>query len=335
MTTDLADAIDATAAEIGFSGVVSVAEDGRTVVAAAYGLADRAHEVANTLTTRFAIASGTKGFTALTVLRLVESGLADLSTTARSILGDDLPLVDDGVTIEHLLAHRSGIGDFLDEEEFEVDDYVLTVPLHTLDTSEAWIPVLDGHPMVSAPDARFAYNNGGYVLLALIAERISNIPFPALVDELVVMPAGLTATGFARSDTPVPGLAVGYVDDLATDRTNVLHLPVLGLGDGGLSSTVADVEQFWRALFAADICTAATVTDITRPRADAAADERYGMGFWLPVEGGVMLTGYDAGISFQSWHDPTTRATWTVMSNTTNGAWPVAKLLGARLGGPR
>src|SRR3954467_6392876 len=142
MTDDLADAIAAVAVESDFSGVVSVAEGDATIVAAAYGLAERAHAVANTVTTRFAIASGTKAFTALTVMRLVESGLVDFTTTARSVLGDDLPLVDDAVTVEQLLAHRSGIGDFFDEEEVEVEDHVLAVPLHTLETTEAWLPVL-------------------------------------------------------------------------------------------------------------------------------------------------------------------------------------------------
>ena len=49
-------------------------------------------------------------------MSLVEDGTLDLETTARSVLGDDLPLIDDDVTIEHLLAHRSGIGDYLDED---------------------------------------------------------------------------------------------------------------------------------------------------------------------------------------------------------------------------
>ena len=49
------------------------------------------------------------------------------------MLGTDLPLIGDDVTIEHLLAHRSGIGDYLDEGAgHEVTDYVLTVPPHEL-----------------------------------------------------------------------------------------------------------------------------------------------------------------------------------------------------------
>ncbi len=333
MTEDLAAVIDAVATETGFTGVVSVSEGDATAFAVAYGLADRAGGVAFTVDTRCAIASGTKGVTALTVMRLVESGLLDLHTTARSVLDADLPLVDDRVTVEHLLAHRSGIGDFLDEAQGEVADYVLTVPLHTLDTLEAWLPVLDGHPQVSAPGDRFQYNNGGYVLLALIAERVSNVPFPALVDELVLMPAGMTETTFPRSDTPEPGLAVGYVDELAPDRTNVLHLPAVGAGDGGLATTLADVDRFWRALFAGDICSEASVAAMTRPYdADAAPEDRYGMGFWLPVDGGVMLEGCDVGISFRSACDPETGRTWTVIGNSADGAFPIAKLLAPRVG---
>ena len=60
--------------------------------------------------------AATKSLTALAVVSLIEDGLLELSTTARSVLGSDLPLIDDGVTIEHLLAHRSGIGDYLDED---------------------------------------------------------------------------------------------------------------------------------------------------------------------------------------------------------------------------
>ena len=96
--------------------VVSVDRAGRTEFAQAYGLADRAHQVPNTLGTQFGIASGTKGLTALTVASLISDDVLALGTTARSVLGTDLPLIGNDVTVEHLLAHRSGIGDYFDEE---------------------------------------------------------------------------------------------------------------------------------------------------------------------------------------------------------------------------
>ena len=112
----LASRIDGVAAGNAFSGVVRVDRGGEIEFAQAYGWAHRGHGIANTLDTQFAIASGAKGLTALTVVSLVEEGLLELATRARSVLGEDLPLIDDGVTVEHLLAHRSGIGDYLDEE---------------------------------------------------------------------------------------------------------------------------------------------------------------------------------------------------------------------------
>src|SRR6476619_6498345 len=104
----LADEIDALAAE-GFSGVVRVDRGGETAFAKAYGLADRAHAIPNRVDTQFGIASGSKGLTALTVVSLVADGALELTTTARSVLGKDVALVGEGVTVEHLLAQGSGI----------------------------------------------------------------------------------------------------------------------------------------------------------------------------------------------------------------------------------
>ena len=108
--------IDAITAAKRFLGRGERRSCGETELAKAYGLADRRHEIANTLDTQFGIASGAKGFTALTVVRLIQEGALELTTTARSVLGPDLPLIDDDVTVEHLLSHRSGIGDYLDED---------------------------------------------------------------------------------------------------------------------------------------------------------------------------------------------------------------------------
>jgi len=121
--------VDRIAAETRFSGVVWVDRGGDVQLAKAYGLAHRGHKVANAVDTQFGIASGTKGLTALTVVSLIEEGRLKMTTTARSVLGEDLPLIDDQVTVEHLLAHRSGIGDYFDEEiDRPITDYVLASP---------------------------------------------------------------------------------------------------------------------------------------------------------------------------------------------------------------
>jgi CubicO group peptidase (beta-lactamase class C family) len=327
------DAVESLARETRFSGVIRVDQGDETVLASAYGLAHRRYAVPNTLETQFAIASGAKGLTALTVASLIEDGLLQLSTTARSLLGDDLPLIGDDVTIEHLLSHRSGIGDYLDEDAgHDIDEYLMPVPVHELATTEAYLAVLDGHEAKFAPGTDFSYCNGGYVVLALIAERASATLFHELVRQRVCEPAGMKDTAFLRSDELPRSAATGYLSVDESSRTNVFHLPVRGSGDGGIYSTAADLNSFWTALFAGRIVPSERVGELMRPHSVASDSRRYGLGFWLDAESEVvMLEGYDAGVSFRSVHDPTRRITHTVISNTSEGAWPVTCLLAERL----
>jgi CubicO group peptidase (beta-lactamase class C family) len=330
----LLDSIMTLAAETSFSGVVRVDRAGETLAAAAFGLADRGREIPNTVDMQFALASGAKGFTALVVMSLVEDGVLSLNTTARTFLGEDLPLIDDAVTVEQLLAHRSGIGDYLDEDTMaDVTTYVMPVPVYQLETTEDYLPLLDGHAQVSAPGEKFAYNNGGFVVLALIAERASGKPFHLLVQERVCQPAVMGDTRYLRSDELSGDAAFGY---LWTDRprTNVFHLPVLGTGDGGIYSTGADLARFWEALFAGRIVSAETLAEMVRPRSNWPEEERrYGLGFHLHATTDVVwIEGYDAGVSFTSTYERHRRITATAISNTSEGVWPMVKLLDRELG---
>ena len=327
--------LDAIAAREAFSGVVRVDGPDRSTLAKAYGLADRGHRVPNEVGTQFAIASGTKGLTALAVVSLIEDGVFDLSTTARSVLGRDLPLIGDDVTVEHLLSHRSGIGDYLDEEAgLELDDYLMPVPVQELATTEQYLAVLGGHPRKFAPGERFAYCNGGYVVLALIAERASGLPFHDLVRRRVCEPAGMSDTAFLRSDELPGRAALGYLTTDGASRTNVFHLPVRGNGDGGIYTTVADISALWSAFLAGRIVQLDRVGEMLRARSEVPSKSaRYGLGFWLHAStDAVMLEGCDAGVSFRTVHDPGSGVTHTVISNTSDGAWPFARYLVDRLG---
>ncbi|MEP7026803.1 MAG: serine hydrolase domain-containing protein [Actinomycetota bacterium] len=326
----LAEPVGSLAGRTAFAGVVSVDRAGAIEFTQAHGLADRANQIPNTAGTRFGIASGTKGLTALAVVSLINDGALALSSTARSVLGADLPLISAGVTVEQLLAHRSGIGDYVDEEASgDISDYVLTVPGHELATTEQYLAVLDGHPAKFAPGERFSYCNAGYVVLALIAERVSGVPFHELVRERVCGAAGMDHTEFLRSDELPGGTALGYLDAAGRSRTNVFHLPVRGNGDGGIYSTVTDISALWSSLSAARILPAPWVTEMVRARSNVPSESmRYGLGFWLHPSGGtVILEGFDAGVSFRSVHDPQSKLTHTVISNSSDGAWPITRLL--------
>lgn len=131
-------------------------------------------------------------------------------------------------------------------------------------------------------------------------------------------------TLFLRSDELPGRAAVGYLDAEGL-RTNVLHLPVRGSGDGGIYSTAADVHTLWAALFAGQIVSSQWVTEMLRPHSvDAEQRMRYGLGFWLQEsQDTVILEGSDAGVSFRTAHDPTRQITYTMLSNTSRGASPM------------
>ncbi len=320
--------LDEAAARHGFSGAVRIERAGQLELERVYGLRDRAHGLPVGADTQFGLASGTKGLTGLTMVSLVAEGRLELETPARSLLGQDLPLIDDRVTIEHLLSHRSGIGDYLDEDsdDYDINGYLMPVPVHSLATTSDYLSVLDGHPQVAAPGATFAYNNGAFVVLALLAERATGQPFDELVVERVCDPAGLVDTRFLRLDELPARAAVGYLSE--SPRTNVLHLPVRGSGDGGIYSTLQDVSRLWSALFAGRILPQGWLDEVCRPRHAPTADSLgYGLGLWLHQDGMVELHGYDAGVCFRSIHSPATSSTWTVLSNTSGGSYPIEQIL--------
>lgn len=312
--------------QLSFSGVALVQRDDERIVAVASGMADRANGRPIGVDTRFATASVTKGFTALTAASMIEDGLLALDTPLHEVTGAALPHVDPGVTIEHLLGHTSGVGDYLDEEQLgDIDDMPLDIPAHELDGPEAYLPLHDAVRQVSPPGERFAYNNGGYVMLALAIERAGGGSYHDEVRRRVFERAGMTNTDFERSDRLPADTALGY---LADGRTNVFHLPVIGTGDGGAYTTAPDMIRFWQALLDGAIVPPEVVDVMTTPRHPGPGDDHYGLGFWLAADGtSVFLEGMDAGVSMRTGiHRPSGRS-FCAVANNSSDAWPVARII--------
>lgn len=317
------------------SGVALVHHQGVPVLEHAMGFASRAEGRRISLETRMATASVTKGFTALATVSMIEDGLFDFDTRLVELIGDDLPVIDERVTIEHLLGHTSGVGDYLDEHAVESpDDYVLDVPVHTLLGPEDYVPLLNRCHQVETPGHRFRYNNSGYLILALAIERSGEYSYHDEVRARVFGPADMHSTDFLRSDRLPTSTALGYLRD---GRTNVLHLPVIGTGDGGAYTTAPDMIRFWAALFDGRIVTHSIVEKMTTIRDPYFAEARptddvYGLGFWIaPGRTTVVLEGEDAGVSVRSGADAISGVSFCLIANNSTDVWPIASVLDKHL----
>ena len=138
-------------------------------------------------------------------------------------------------------------------------------------------------------------------------------------------------TAFLRSDELPGRRRAGY---LAVDglRTNVLHLPVRGCGDGGFYSTLPTSAPSGTRSSPDGSCRrrrwprwcVPAATGRRSPSATASASTSHATG------DAVWLEGYDAGVSFISLHQPSAGITYTVISNWSDGAWPIVRLLDER-----
>jgi CubicO group peptidase (beta-lactamase class C family) len=331
MSDELRELVASLAAAQGFSGAVQLTLDGSELLAEAFGEADRSAGIRNAVETRFGIASGTKFATALAAGALIDDGVLALEDRLVDVLSTPLPGVSAAVTIGHLLTHTSGVYDYLDEDMIgDPEQFELPIAPSKLLTPRDYLPMLLAGPSKFEPGARFSYSNSGYVLLGLALEEVARSSFHALVEERVLRPCRMTDSGFFRFDRLPPRAASGYVEiGNGNWRTNVNSLPIVGGPDGGMFATVADVDRLWRGFFAAEVLSPELTSVFMRKAATDAARPHsyYAHGHWIHDDGIRSihyLVGQDAGVSFRS-NAYASGTIATVVSNTTNGAWPMVR----------
>ncbi len=333
MPADLTALVTELAHQHDFSGAVRITVDREPVVSAAFGLANRTHHIRNTVDTRFAIASGTKLLTALGIGALIDEGTLALDTRLHDAVSFDLSGIAEHVTIAHLLSHTSGVYDYYDEELIDetagFDTFELPIAPHKLLRPMDYHPMVVGGAMKFAPGERFSYSNGGYVILGMVIEELAG-DYHSFIQSRVLERAGMDASGFFRFDRLPEHTASGYVDTDNGWRSNIYILPIIGGPDGGAYVTVADMEALWRAFLAKEILSPDLTHTFARNLVHCEGVKYYGYGLWLrqvPEQPVVLyIEGCDAGVSFQSsCYGEGTIA--TVASNTTDGAWPLAKAI--------
>jgi len=224
-----------------FSGVVRVTKANRVVYENAFGLADRALGVQNTLQTKFQIASLSKPITAAAILLLVQEGKLTLDDKlAKFVPG--FPN-SDHITIEELLTHYSGLGDASAQPDYNEWS---RFPQTTAALVERAKKVL----RQSEPGTTYFYSNSNYHILAFMIEKVSGQSYGDFLEEKIFKPSGMANTAHrAKNETIVPNFADGYTPVSANGFERATYLDWTSkTGNGSIYSTADDLFRFHRAL---------------------------------------------------------------------------------------
>lgn len=198
-----------------FSGAVIIARDGKPVLAQAYGHADRARKIPNTLETPFLMASMTKLFTGLAIGQLVEQGKLSYDDPLSKFL-PDFPDAESAkkIRIKHLLSHTAGLGDGLPPlENPDWHDARTTV--------KALVDGFERKPPAFEPGTKWAYSNMSFVLLGRVIELVTGEDYYDYMQKNVFGPAGAKSASFPM--LPRNGVAVvpmAYPYDYSWDDEN-------------------------------------------------------------------------------------------------------------------
>jgi CubicO group peptidase (beta-lactamase class C family) len=322
-----------------FSGVVSIRQHGQVLHEQAAGYADRSNKIANSLDTRFGIASGTKFFTALAIGKLIAEGKLAFSTKLRDCVALDFPHYSPEITIRHLLTHTSGIPDYYDEAKFpDSNNFFVARPWYEIKGPRDYLAVFPDEPMKFAPGTQFSYSNGGYILLGVVIEELTGMRYQQYVEQEIFRAIGMARSGFFAFNQLPEQTAFGYIEDAGGWRTNIYNLPIIGASDGGAYTTVHDIALLWKAFWAAEIVPSEMVEIYATPyiKAESEGDGTYyGHGLWINMatdaKPEVSMIGGDAGVSFLSQMQRENGLQLTVISNNTSGVWPLVRDIGAAL----
>jgi D-alanyl-D-alanine carboxypeptidase len=256
---------------------------------------------------RFRVASISKTFTAVLVLKLVGDGTLSLDDTVDRWLPGRLPNgAGAHITILHLLEHRSGLHDGL--------------------------PAYPGQIIVAGPPGKFYYANSNYALLGEVVEAAGHSSYAEQVEARILHPLALARTVVA----PAPVVPAGLVHGYAPERVNGLRVDVTAAPTdtvapaGGLVSNALDLARFERALFTGHVLPPDVVASMRTPLPldgfDGHGYTAYGIGLQrFPTRWGAVWGHRGHGIGYTAWmlSTPGGARTVVLLLNTGVLSWPL------------
>jgi teichoic acid D-alanine hydrolase len=242
-TSEFAKVVESYKTENNFNGVIIVATDGKIDFISGVGLADRQSNSKITSESKFKIASITKTFTAVLIMKLYEQGKIDLNATIGKYFPEYKGAGKDKVTIRQLLTYASGIpnegentGTFSYKSPLTLDEYINKYCSGNLEFESG---------------SKSVYANTEYIILGKIIENVTGKLFDKVLQEQILSPLKMKDAGMANSKKTVSGLVKSYTQNEASKefKDDESYLIENYFASGAMYSTVEDLLKFDTAIF--------------------------------------------------------------------------------------
>lgn len=301
----------------GFNGNVLVVQKGKILYQNSFGFAHMKAKDTLTSDSRFQLASLSKPFTAVAVLKLVQEGRVALDDSVQRFF-PDFPY--HGVKVDMLLSHRSGLPNYI----YSFNDSVRHGRKYpdNLDILDWYAKVVPTPTPYNRPGRSFNYCNTNYCVLAAIVEKVTGEPFGKYLNSQIFTPLGMqntylvTDTTIAATKNRTDGHQFGrklekdYYDDV--------------VGDKGLFSTTLDIYRFYNGLTKGLILEKKLLNEAFKPRSfERDGIRNYGYGFRMHIKEDhtprfIYHGGWWKGYNTMLWVCPEDDAVIIVLGNTYN-----------------
>jgi CubicO group peptidase (beta-lactamase class C family) len=225
-----------------FNGSVLVAENSNVILNKGYGFANMEWNMPNQSNTKHRLASITKQFTAMLIMRLVEQGKLNLNTPIINYISDYPKIVGNQITLHHLLTHTSGIPNF---RSFKIFNDISK----TVHTPKEIVNIFKDSTLQFNPGEKFAYSNSNYTLLGLIIENVTEKSFEENLQESIFTLLKMNNSGYDYAETVLKNRSSGYQKDGEVFKNADFIDMSIPYAAGSIYSTVDDLYLWDQALY--------------------------------------------------------------------------------------
>ena len=312
----------------GFNGNVLIAQKGVVLYEKSFGYAHlRQKDTLNHQHT-FQLASLSKPFTAVAVLKLLEAGQLSLEDSVQRFF-PDFPYR--GISIKDLLSHRSGLPNYT----YAFPDSVRHGQKYPSNQAVMeWFARVKPSPRpYGYPNRGFHYNNTNYCVLAAIVEKVARMPFGTYLDKTIFTPLGMKSTYLCtvQNDSLELFRTVGHERGYKVPKDFYDEV----VGDKGLYSTTEDLYRFYRGLAGGCLLKKRTLEEAYTPRSfERQGIKNYGYGFRMHLDNQqkpryIYHTGWWKGYNTIMWMSPEDDFVIIILSNSYNrSVYQIKDLLG-------